>query len=283
MIPAALDVLRRAEYFVDGRAQRFGSVDDEQISAVRLQTLIAQMREQAFHRSGVLGRATLDLQNVLAPFAIHAYSAQNVMPAEALAVDIDDQYFRGIPALFAQRLELLDARLDGLPAHRTARYARRFGHLRQHLVIFARRDAAQKRAQHVLLQAAILAQFFIRRDLHFAFGFVAQARTLHSHLAVSQLHAPLLRAVPANLAARLAGRASSGDLLGTHHENGLKCLDLNFVDHVLHHLTGAFDQLDDGQQHLPVGLAKLLDHGGRFLGSRVTIWYGFFTAVGVPS
>ncbi len=34
------------------------------------------------------------------------------------------------------------------------------------------------------------------------------------------------------------------------------------MDHGFHHLAGALDQVDDGQQDLPVGLAELLDHGG---------------------
>src|SRR5215472_7555350 len=40
----------------------------------------------------------------------------------------------------------------------------------------------------------------------------------------------------------------------------------NLVDHVFHHLAGILDQVDDGKQDLSVGLAELLDNGGRLAG-----------------
>src|ERR1019366_7708513 len=44
-------------------------------------------------------------------------------------------------------------------------------------------------------------------------------------------------------------------------------MHLNFVQHGLHYLAGAFDQMDDRKQDLSVALAELLDHGGRLTGS----------------
>src|SRR6202162_3669168 len=44
-------------------------------------------------------------------------------------------------------------------------------------------------------------------------------------------------------------------------------MHLNFVQHGLYHLAGAFDQMDDGKQDLSVALAELLDDGGRLPGS----------------
>src|SRR6266853_4135471 len=44
-------------------------------------------------------------------------------------------------------------------------------------------------------------------------------------------------------------------------------MHLNFVQHGLYHLAGAFDQMDDGKQDLSVTLAELLDDGGRLAGS----------------
>src|SRR6266568_8812590 len=35
------------------------------------------------------------------------------------------------------------------------------------------------------------------------------------------------------------------------------------MDHRFHHLAGTFNQVDEGKQNLSVGLAELLDHGGR--------------------
>ena len=86
--------------------------------------------------------------------------------------------------------------------------------------------------------------------------------------------------MPADLPARLARRAPPGDLLRAQHENGFQGVALDFVNHILHHLAGAFDQVDDGQQDLPVTLTELLDQAADSLAARVTIWYGFFTAVG---
>src|SRR5262245_8791316 len=41
----------------------------------------------------------------------------------------------------------------------------------------------------------------------------------------------------------------------------------NLVDHVFHHLAGILDQVDNGKQDLSIGLAELLDDGGRLAGS----------------
>ncbi len=118
----------------------------------------------------------------------------------------------------------------------------------------------------MLLQAAILAQFLVDRNLYFALAFVAQTRAFDFYFAVGQFDLARLRTVPTDLAARLAWRALPGDLLRAQHENGLQCVDLDFVNHVLHHLAGAFDQIRPWATDLPVALTELLDHGGRFLG-----------------
>src|SRR5438876_4148397 len=72
--------------------------------------------------------------------------------------------------------------------------------------------------------------------------------------------------MPADLALDLARRARSSDLFGAQGQDGFQRLNLNFVDHVLHYLAGAFDEVDEGKQDLSVGLAELLDDCGRFLG-----------------
>ena len=161
------------------------------------------------------------------------------------------------------------------PADGTARNAHRLRHFWQHFVVFAGGYAAHQRAQHVLLQAAVLAQFFVGRNLYFALALVAQTRAFDFHLAVGQFDLARLRTVPADLPARLARRALPGDLLRAQHENRFQGVDLDFVDNVLHHLAGAFDQVNDGQQDLPVALTELLDHGGRFLGGsgHELIWF----------
>src|SRR5215510_11730324 len=41
----------------------------------------------------------------------------------------------------------------------------------------------------------------------------------------------------------------------------------DLMDHVFDYLTGILDQVDDGKQDLSVGLAELLDDGGRLAGS----------------
>jgi hypothetical protein len=72
--------------------------------------------------------------------------------------------------------------------------------------------------------------------------------------------------VPADVAADLARRAGSRNLFSAQRQDGLQSLYLDFVNHVLHDLAGAFDQVDQRQQDLSVGLAELLDDGGGFLG-----------------
>src|ERR1700741_604983 len=127
----------------------------------------------------------------------------------------------------------------------------------------------------MLLQTTILAQLLIRRDLHFALGLVTQARPFDFHLTVGQLDLTRLSSMPADLPAGLAGRARARDLLGAECEDGLQRLHLDFVNYVLHHLAGTFDQAHDGHQKLPIALTELLDYAGRFLGGsgHNLIWF----------
>src|ERR1019366_3172503 len=92
-----------------------------------------------------------------------------------------------------------------------------------------------------------------------------QTRSLQLDLAVCQLDAARLRSVMTDIAAALAGRALSGQLFGAQHQDRFQRLHLDFVQHGLHHLAGAFDQIHDGKQDLPVALAELLDDDSRFL------------------
>jgi hypothetical protein len=55
----------------------------------------------------------------------------------------------------------------------------------------------------------------------------------------------------------------AGHLLGAQHQDLLEHLVPDLVDHGLDYLTGILDQVDDGKQDLSVGLAELLDYGGR--------------------
>jgi hypothetical protein len=49
------------------------------------------MREEAFDRGGILGRAGLEAQDVFRALHIHAHGAENVMVPKALPVDVDRQ------------------------------------------------------------------------------------------------------------------------------------------------------------------------------------------------
>src|SRR3954471_9485039 len=61
----------------------------------------------------------------------------------------------------------------------------------------------------------LILQRCIRRHTHFTALFVAQARTLYFDLPVSKTDAPVLRSVPADIAAALTRRARPGHLFGT--------------------------------------------------------------------
>ena len=200
----------------------------------------------------------------LRPSRVRAHRAQDVVRAEALSIDVDHQNFHRIPAFLPQRFELFGAGFDRLPADRTARHPHRFRHLRQHFLILSRRNAAQQCTQQVLAETAVLSQGFVGRYLHFAFGLVAQPGSFHFYLPVGQLDLTRLRPMPADIPAGLARRAGSGDLFRAQHQDGLQSLYLDFVNHVLHDLASAFDEVDQRQQDLFVGLAELLDDGGRF-------------------
>src|SRR6266550_8901204 len=66
-----------------------------------------------------------------------------------------------------------------------------------------------------------------------------------------------------NLAAGLARSTCSGNLFGTQFENHLQGLYADLVNHRFDDVAGALDQVDDGKQDLTVGLAELLNDGGR--------------------
>jgi len=86
VIAAALHVLRCAENFVDGRAQGFRTVDDEQIGAIGRQALIAQMNEQALDRSAFSVAPTSIPRMCLrpsrsTPTALKMWCAPNLWPS----------------------------------------------------------------------------------------------------------------------------------------------------------------------------------------------------------
>ena len=66
-----------------------------------------------------------------------------------------------------------------------------------------------------------------------------------------------------DIAAGFARRPRPGHLLGAQHQDLFQHLVSQFMDHVFHHMAGILDQVDDGKQDLSVGLAELLDDGGR--------------------
>jgi hypothetical protein len=159
--------------------------------------------------------------------------------------------------------ELLGTRLHRFAADGAARHAHRLGHLRQDFLILSRRNTAQQRTQHVLAEAAVLPQGFVGGNLHFAFSLVAQSGPVHLYFAIRQLDAARLRSVVPDVAAGFAWGAGAGHLLGAQHQDLLEHLVPDLVDHGLDHLAGILNQVDDGKQDLSVGLAELLDNGGR--------------------
>jgi hypothetical protein len=65
--------------------------------------------------------------------------------------------------------------------------------------------------------------------------------------------------MPAHLSARLPGTLWPGDLLRTHGQNGFNQTSPGPINHLIHRQTRLPDQIHHRQQHLSVGLAKLLD------------------------
>jgi hypothetical protein len=68
----------------------------------------------------------------------------------------------------------------GCAADGAARGAHRLRHLGQHFLIFPCRNTAEQRAEHVLAEAATLAQHLMGGDLYLSFRFVMQAGPLRS-------------------------------------------------------------------------------------------------------
>src|SRR5215831_20210828 len=100
---------------LDGCAERFGAVDDEQILSVGRQPSVAQPGEQLLYRRRIFRGPAGNPQDVLVAFQIHTHRAENVMFGETLAIEVNHQDFHLIPAPFLQLLELLYAGLDSLP------------------------------------------------------------------------------------------------------------------------------------------------------------------------
>ena len=76
VIAATLNRLLGAEHLVDGRAQRLGPINDEQILTIGGQSLITKVCQQAFYCSRVFRRTRFDAQDVLLPLNIHAHGAR---------------------------------------------------------------------------------------------------------------------------------------------------------------------------------------------------------------
>lgn len=112
-------------------------------------------------------------------------------------------------------------------------------------------------------EAAVLPQGFVGGNLHFAVGLVAEPGSLHLYFAIRQLDTARLRSVVPDVAGGFAWGAGAGHLLGAQHQDLLEHLVSDLVDHGLEYLAGILDQVDDGKQNLSVGLAELLDYGGR--------------------
>jgi hypothetical protein len=100
-------------------------------------------------------------------------------------------------------------------------------------------------------------------EFHFAFGFMAQPGPLHLDLAIRKFDLPELGSVVSNIAAGLPRSACSRNLFGAQFEKHLQGLYADLVNHGFDDVAGALDQVDDGKQDLTVGLAELLNHGGR--------------------
>jgi hypothetical protein len=79
MSAAALHQLIRAEDLVDGRPQRLGAVDDEQVAALGVEPLFPQTDQQIFHCGRVLGGAELNL-GIPAKLNAHTERKPNGIP-----------------------------------------------------------------------------------------------------------------------------------------------------------------------------------------------------------
>ena len=90
-LAAALHQAGAPKHGIDGRAQGFRAVDDEQAPAFRVDAALDQALEQVLRRRAVLGRAFLDPQNVLVALVVHPHRPDYALVVEMNAVDIDDQ------------------------------------------------------------------------------------------------------------------------------------------------------------------------------------------------
>ena len=114
----------------------------------------------------------------------------------------------------------------------------------------------------MLAEPAVLAQRFVGRNPNLALGLVLQARLFQPDFAIGRQNLSRLGSTVPDVAAGLARRARTGDLFRAQPQDHLQNLVPDLMDHGFYHLAGALDQVDDGKQDLPVGLAELLDNGG---------------------
>jgi len=91
VVPTSLHRLLAAEYLLDARPQRFGSVDHEQALLIGSESAFAQADQPLLSGGRVLDGSDLDPQNMLVAGPIHTHSADDVMITEALPIDVDCQ------------------------------------------------------------------------------------------------------------------------------------------------------------------------------------------------
>ena len=260
MIPTPLHRHLGAEHRVNGRAQRFRAIDDEQAATRWIDTVLDQVLEQILGRRGIFRGALAQRQHVFAPLPIHAHRSQHALVAEVHPVDVDDQQFDLIEAALQQLLQRGFGSFDGFPAHRRSRHPHRVGHLRNHFAVASRGNAVQQDFQHTLAGGGVLLHGLVGGDGNFFVGtatFVAQSRPVHFQLALLQTYAARLGSMPHQVrGASLALLRWSGDLRGRKFEYGFDAGASHHVDQFVDGHAAVLDQFHHGQQRLAVADQK---------------------------
>src|SRR5437867_405603 len=103
------------EYHLDGFAQRFGTIDDDEQLALTLQAARDQVLQETFDHSRILCGTMPKTQNVLFTLQIHANGCHQAIAAKELAVDHQDQQILRNGSLH-ETLQFLSRRRFPMPA-----------------------------------------------------------------------------------------------------------------------------------------------------------------------
>src|SRR5579875_2092318 len=195
---AALHFCAVAEDPFDGRAQRLGSIDHEQIAAFRAQPASHYIFQQVFHHGGVLRGALPQPQHVLLARRFDAQRDNQHLFAKMNPVDPNGHQVQFVQFSLTELFQLRSAGLYELPAHARFLNAVAVQHALHGPAMVARAQPRDDPFAYRTLPPPVLLQSCVTLQRNFLPLACAHPRTAKRHLLPAKHHvARLLSPTPA--------------------------------------------------------------------------------------